>query len=518
MRLALSPLLSFLLLASFATAQSWNEFRGPAGTGVAAEAKPPLKPDPTAPAWKSTRQPQGQSSMVIHNGRLFTTTVGSPDSPDGLSTIALDTKNGKLLWQKAAPTEELERVHKSSSPAASTPLVDAERLYVYFGSFGLLCYDHDGKEVWRKPIPTPKSLYGTAGSPIDAGTNLILVVDNDNNAPESRGSASKILCVNKATGATVWEQARPFHRSGWSTPTLWHHEQDGKATTELVVLGNGSVVGYDAASGTYKWHVTGFPRETIARPVVAGNHIVLSCAHGAVSEDTLDPAPFWAAMKRFDTDASGAIEKDEIGRHFTLPFRPELPLDHPGFGMPLPDDPGKRSKRQNGLFDHMDQDKDGAITEAELAAGIRGRKGKPRLMAIRPGGEGDITASHVAWEHTKGIPEIPSPLYHDNRLYLVRNGGLLSCVNAETGEQIYRERLGASGQYRASPVLANGHLYLVSERGSVSVVKAGDAFEKVHSFELGDPCLTTPVIAGDTIYFRTKFEVVAFREVRSQVK
>jgi len=138
----------------------------------------------------------------------------------------------------------LEKVHEASSPAAPTLSIDNDRVYVYFGCYGLLCYDLEGREQWDRPIPTPKSLYGTATSPIVYGDLLILVIDNDANLPGSKLSQSKIIDLNKSTGELVWETLRPFHRSGWSTPTMWTHG-DGR---ELVVLGNGRLRGYDVTT------------------------------------------------------------------------------------------------------------------------------------------------------------------------------------------------------------------------------------------------------------------------------
>ena len=80
-------------------------------------------------------------------------------------------------------------------------------------------------------------------------------------------------------------------------------------------------------------------------------------------------------------------------------------------------------------------------------------------MAIRPGGRGDVTTTHAAWEMHRHIPEIPSPLFYENRLYMVRNGGLLAAIDATNGEVIYAERLGrSSGQYSASPACSPSSL------------------------------------------------------------
>ncbi|MDP7106646.1 MAG: hypothetical protein QGH41_06185, partial [Roseibacillus sp.] len=101
-------------------------------------------------------------------------------------------------------------------------------------------YRHDGTEVWKKPLPTPRSLYGSSTSPIAYKNLLILVIDDDANLPKSKLSKSRIVALKRATGETAWETARPFLRSGWSTPTIWKHQE----ADELVVLGHGRVVSY----------------------------------------------------------------------------------------------------------------------------------------------------------------------------------------------------------------------------------------------------------------------------------
>jgi len=151
-------------------------------------------------------------------------------------------------------------------------LVAQNRVFTYFGSYGLICHDHDGRELWKKPIPTPKSLYGMSTSPILHGEHLILVLDNDENLPGSRLSQSKIVAFDKTNGEIAWEIPRPFHRSGWSTPMIWEHSEG----TELVVLGNGRVSGYDMKTGAQKWFVPGFSRETISTPVAGKNTLYAS--------------------------------------------------------------------------------------------------------------------------------------------------------------------------------------------------------------------------------------------------
>ncbi len=485
------------------TSEQWSQFRGPNGSGVAREFKPPVKIVPEEPTWK-TALPPGKSSPVLWNDRIFLTGVEN----GRLVTLALDTGSGQVKWKKLAPEVRLETVHAANSVAASTPCADQDHVYVYFGSYGLLCYDHEGQELWGKPLPTPQSMYGVSTSPILHDEKLFLVLDDDANLPDSKLSRSKVIALDKATGKLLWEMPRSYNRGAWSTPIIWRND----AVTELVVLGNGRVYGYDPATGAEKWYVSGFAREPIAIPVAGDERLYVSVSmQGGRGDSELDPEPFWKAMLPFDRDGDGRIGRDEITENFTLPFRPELPVGHPGFGMPLPSNPGKRKEAQFKLFDWRDKNHDGFWTKQEFVAEMSVGFGRPNLTAIRPGGAGDITTSHVAWNLQNGIPEIPSPLFYSGRLYLVRDGGILSCVNAATGQVIYRERLGAAGQYMASPIVAHDYLYLLSAKGVLSVVRCGESFELVHQAALNTPVAATPSMDHNSLYIRTEHALLAFR-------
>jgi outer membrane protein assembly factor BamB len=333
-------------------------------------------------------------------------------------------------------------------------------------------------------------------------------VDDDANLPDSKLSRSKVIALEKATGELVWETARPYNRGAWSTPMIWKHERG----TDLVVLGNGRVYGYEPATGAEKWYASGFAREPIAVPVAGNGQLYISVSmQGGRGDVQLDPEPFWKAMLHFDRNGDWRIGRDEITGHFTLPFRPELPPDNPGFGLPLPSDPAKRKESQGKIFDWRDKNKDGFWTKEEFSADLTVGLGRPNLAAIQPGGTGDITESHVRWNLRNGIPEISSPVFHSGRLYLVRDGGMLSCVNTSTGEVIYRERLGAAGQYSASAVIANEHIYLVSAKGVLTIVRTGDKFKIAHQADLKAAIAATPAIDHNSLYVRTDEAMLAFR-------
>jgi outer membrane protein assembly factor BamB len=484
---------------------AWNEFRGPNGAGVAIGARPPVKIDSARATWAVDLSP-GASSPVLSDRLVILTAVEG----DRLVTLAFEKQTGRLAWRREAPPRPMERVHESSSPAASTPYIDGDRVYVCFGSFGLLCYRlEDGADLWARPIPTPGSKYGMTSSPIVHDKTVILVVDNEHKLPNSQLSKSKIFAFDRDTGEVVWQTLRPMHRSGWSTPTLWRHG----GMTELVVLGNQRAQSYNADTGEKLWQVSGFSPETIARPLVGDGVVYVSASMlGGVSDENPDPEPFWRAVMLFDANQDQKLQPNEMTGHFTFPFRPELAPDHPGFGRPLSSDPVRRQQQLDGIFKQNDQNGDGVWTRDEFIARMSFKRAKPSLMAIRHGGTGDVTETHVAWSLHRGIPEIPSPILHGGRIYMLNDGGVLIALDAKDGRTIYRQRLGAIGHYRASPVIANGHLYIVSQNGVISVVKTGDVFKVVHRFDLKEIVAATPAIDKNTIYLRTVDRLYAFRD------
>ena len=506
-RATLHTLLALCLTTSSAlsqeTASAWNQFRGPNGSGVAADCAPPVQFALEDADW-SVPVPPGLSSPVIAGDRLFLTAI----EDERLITLAFDKISGELLWRREAPDVSLEPVHETSSPVASTPCTDDERLYVYFGSYGLLSYDLDGREQWKMAIPTPRSLYGMSTSPILHEGRLILVLDDEANLPDSELSRSKVIALDKASGELVWETARPFVRSGWSTPIIWRYD----GAEELVILGSGRLYGYDADTGEEKWFVSGFSRETIAVPIAGDGLLYASAAKlGGTGDAQPDPEPFWNSLMQFDTNGDDKIERSEMTGHFTFPLRPELPVGHPGYGIPLPRDPDARKGRLDGILGWVDKNKDGFWTREEFEQTMSPGPGRPLLVAVEPGGQGDASKSGVVWEVNRNIPEIPSPIFYDGRIYMVRDGGIVSAVDADSGRILYRERLDATGPYSASPVIANGHLYMASGEGVVSVIRCGDDFELVCQADLQDRIHATPAIDESTIYIRTNERIYAFR-------
>jgi outer membrane protein assembly factor BamB len=115
------------------------------------------------------------------------------------------------------------------------------------------------------------------------------------------------------------------------------------------------------------------------------------------------------------------------------------------------------------------------------------------------------------WRITKSLPDVPSPLLYQDVLYLLKDGGILTSVDPETGDVLRRERLaGAEGRYFASPVAGDGKVFAVSEAGKIAVVKAGREWELLAANDLGEECYATPALAEKRILVRTKHALWAF--------
>jgi len=142
------------------------------------------------------------------------------------------------------------------------------------------------------------------------------------------------------------------------------------------------------------------------------------------------------------------------------------------------------------------------------------------MFAIKPGGEGDITpaegknaAPYVSWRAERGAPEIPTPIVYGDYLYVVSNSGILSCYRADTGELVYRERMGGTGgAFAASLIAADGRIYLTSEDGEIYVIKAGPKYELLALNSMGDVCLATPAVSNRMLIIRTQHHLFGIVE------
>lgn len=462
-------LLSQGTAASLAEPSSWPQFRGPHGAGIAVGNQP--LPDRIGPSenviWKQA-VPPGHSSPIVVGDRIYLTAVRDK----ALVTMALDRRTGESIWEAIAPHKQLEEVHNIGNQAQSTPTADAQCVVSFFGSCGLFCYDRDGKPLWHVPMGPFKNDFGAGSSPILVGERVILNQDHDTD--------SALMCFDKRTGKPLWKTDRSEFPRGYSSPAIWNVA----GRTQIVIAGTLRVVGYDLETGRELWTVRGISRVVNMTPVVGpdGTLYVAGWAGGADSDDLIRPEPFETFIAANDANKNGTIEVNEV---------PEGPL--------------------TPRFPQIDRDKDQHITRDEYE-GMRliFEKAHNVLLAIKPGGAGDITATHVLWRHEKHLPYIPSPLVYEGRLYMVKDGGILSSLDARTGKPMKQARVFGNVDYFSSPVAGDGKIYLVSESGEVNVLRAQLQWETISTAKLDEEVYATPAIVDGRIYLRTRGHLYCF--------
>ena len=169
-------------------------------------------------------------------------------------------------------------------------------------------------------------------------------------------------------------------------------------------------------------------------------------------------------------------------------------------------------------FDYGDVDGDGVLVDTEIDRAFQAPAnmagGGNILQAIRGGGEGDVTKTHVLWNLDNRAPSsIASPLLFDNRLFLVKNGGVSSCFEAASGKPVwYLKRIRNFGTYYASPVAGDGKIFVTGENGYVVVLDGGPELKVLAKNDLGASCIATPAIADGRLYFRTREKLLCIGE------
>jgi outer membrane protein assembly factor BamB len=140
--------------------------------------------------------------------------------------------------------------------------------------------------------------------------------------------------------------------------------------------------------------------------------------------------------------------------------------------------------------------------------------GKAVFIAMKPGGSGDITDSHIVWKQARQMPSKPQPLYHDGLIYVVDDAGIVSCMQAADGETVWQKRIG--GNFSASPILADGRIYLFDDAGKGTVIAAAREYQELAKNELEEGCLASPAVAGRSLFVRTRTHLYCLEDQSKQ--
>ncbi|MFN0021555.1 MAG: PQQ-binding-like beta-propeller repeat protein [Pirellulaceae bacterium] len=399
--------LAFAAVKAPAPSQDWSCFRGPTGMGLSgAKDLPEAWSASENLAWKTKLPGPGASSPVVFGDRIYITCYTGFFVPDEEGSkedlkrhlIALNRKDGKIVWDKAIaaklPEEDKIRDHGF---AASTPAVDADRIYTFFGKSGVIAFDHKGKQVWEADVGSRTHEWGSAASPV-LWKDLVFI----NASVES----DSLVALDRKTGKEKW-RAKDI-KEAWNTPVVVTADSGRE---ELVVATAGKVMAFVPATGK----------------------------------------PLWTC-------------KTDIGWYMV----PSV------------------------------------VADKGIVYCLGGRSGVAGL-AVKAGGEGDVTDSHRLWTSLKGS-NVSSPVYQDGYLYWMHDSrGLAMCAKADTGELVYEKALNRAEQCYSSALLANGKLYYLTRNGRTFVIAAKPEFEQLSMNDLGDRSIFngSPSPVGDRILIRS---------------
>ena len=447
----------------------WPSFRGPSGSGIGDGAELPdafSGVDGTNLAWRTEIPGLAHSSPIVWGDRVYVTssvTSGAPqrffaelpDSPESIAetashrwiVMALDKGTGAVLWERTA-AEGVPRTGRlrKGSFNNSTPATDGEHIVALLGSQGLFCYDAEGNLLWQVDLGV-----------LDAGwffdptfqwgmASSPVIYDGRVIVQADVHSGSFIAAFDVTDGSELWRTARD-EVSSFATPTIV--SVDGAA--EIVTNGGRAVRAYDPDTGAPLWTLTPSSEAAAPTPISSGGLVFVGSGY--------------------------------------LPQQP--------------------------------------------------------FYAIRPGGSGDISlpagrraSRQIAWTIADGGPLISTPIVVGDYLFIVQRDGTVSCFDARTGIPIYEERIGAAEEeaaaaaaeaaeggegepsapssdeppatYTASPVAANGRMYVISDEGEIHVIDAGPFLEILGTYALGEAVFATPAISDGVLLVRGRSHLFAF--------
>lgn len=421
MKRVLTSIGCVLVLAATAQADNWPAWRGPTGQGFCFEKNVPLKWSAKENVrWKIKLEHQGNSTPVVGGDKIFLTQANTGGSQRSL--LCLSRTDGSLLWRKDVEYKEAETNWNQSWYANASPALDAERVVVSFASAGMYCFDHNGKELWKRTdLGNWNHSFGSGASPV-LYENLAILWVGPNAGKKAR---NYLLAVDKTTGTTVWEH-NESHGS-WSTPLITKiNGQDQLLLGQSADVKGapvekwGYLKGFEPKTGKELWKCQGLSSYQYTSPLVGnGVAVQMSGFHGSAMAVKLG--------------GSGDITKDRLWLH------KEPQKQRVGSGMII------------GQYVYMVDDP-GVIHCFDLQTGADLWKDEQRP------GTGETWGSLV---HAEG------------RLYcLMKNGETLVFAASPKFEHIATNSLGNGEATHSSLAISNGdifvrtfrHLWCISEK------------------------------------------------------
>jgi outer membrane protein assembly factor BamB len=301
--------------------------------------------------------------------------------------------------------------------------------------------------------------------------------------------ATFIIAVDAATGKTKWRRDREAFNS-FTTPLVYDAGKDG---IQLIILGGKKLLSYSLSTGEPLWWLNKMPLRPKSSPFFATAKdgtplMILSAQTPGEDPNRRDFNGKFSEMVRiYGADDKGRVSLKSV-----------------------------KEKTPKGLQTPtlMDSNGDGFISEEEFTIYEDSYSSPNIIGAVRmgPGMKGDIE-SRVAWRRDRFVPNTPTPVAYQGVLYVLKEGGILSAFDVETGEPFKQGRIkGAMEQYLASPVAGDGKLYTVSDAGHLAVLQAGREWEILAVNDLDEPTAATPALDNGRIFVRTKEHLYCFKQ------
>ncbi len=463
-------------------ADDWWQFRGTNGLGSdhSSGSFPDKLDDPKCLAWKVPVSKGHSSPIVIGDSIVLT-----GHEPDYFVTQCFDRTDGHLKWQQQIPALKLEKFYHHG-PATPTPVSDGTNVYCLFGSFGIIAYDLNGKELWRREQSVADNMYGTAASPILVGDVLIVLLSDQ--------AQASLLALDKNTGLEIWHRHAEGPASSWSTPAVWPVD----SPQVILVYEPFHLRGISLKSGAELWSIPNLADEPIAVPQVADNLAIVTSYNMRTNQEVIGPPTFAEALAECDANKDGRISAEEARANRSVLSRP----DADGEG----DHPLRMFVRM------LDENKDGQIESAEwprLQAWIDSFQHANGFIALRI--ESADSAPQIAWKAEKGVPECPTSLIMENTLFAIRNGGIVTLLSLNDGSSLFRDRIELAGPVYASPVRADHKIYVASARGELAVLQDQSPFSLQSKLALNEPVWATPALSDGHLIVRSEQHLWMFK-------
>ncbi len=425
--------------------RGWPQWRGPDGTGkTSATEVPSAWGTDLNVKWRVELPEPGNSTPVVWGERVFLT---QPISASNLrALICFDRQTGQESWRRGIAYSESEPSHKANPYCSASPVTDGERVIAWFGSAGLVCYDFDGKELWRRDLGKQEHMWGYGSSPIIYKDLCLL-----NFGP---GDREFMIAVDKVSGETRWkiESLDDEAERKWSGPENDGSGNDsnsdkprserlrGSWNTPIIVHIDQASENNDLGSG-HDELITVLPRRVVALNPLTGERL-WTCGDAA-------PLAYASPMQSSDT--------------------------------------------------------------VVVLGGYGGAS-----LAVRAGGQGDVTTSRRVWHRPRDSGWLGTGVAHDGAIYICSMDGILSCIDVQSGEELWKKRIGGGGTWSSITHTADGRMFLLDKSGTTTVFEPDrEKFKEIAVNELNESTNASVVIAGSDLLIRTNQALWSFESETS---